>query len=281
MLKQFEDSPEGKKFEQAFEAVLKDLGVTPEQVWNDILGDAAVFVYRKGPAGQEDKEDGIFLVHARDAKLLARLIDRLNELQTKDGELKSVQPVDAKPTRYFRRVKAVEKEKDDFYALRGHQLIFSSNEETLKTMLARLEQPAKGEPPLAQRLKKLGLNEVPIVCLINPRSFDTDLLDSIKKGKVEEQQFLKEFTNYWKAAEAVAVSINFSPAVEIGLSLNVRKAELPKSATQFFAEAGKKSALWDRIPEDALFACVGRMHLEAMTGMLRRVPHAAESCGGL
>jgi len=268
LLKQFEGSPEAKKFEGAVDAVLKGLGVTPEQIWNDILGDAIVFAYRKGPAGHEDQEDGLFLIHARDAKLLARLVDRINELQTKDGDLKSVEPVDGKPARYFRRVKSAEKEKDDFYALHGNRLIFASNEELLKSMVARLEQPGKDEPPLVQRLKKLGVNDVPIAFLINPRAFDSDLADSIKKGKAAEQRFLKEFTSYWAVVYALAISVSFSPAIEIGLSMNVRKERLPKAAAQYFSEAGKRSPLWDRIPDDALFACVGRVHVESMAAML-------------
>src|SRR5262245_14489326 len=120
MLKQFQGSPEAKKFQAVLETIFKDLQVTPQQVLNDILGDAIVFAYRKGPPEQKDKEDGLLLVHARDEKLLARLVDRINELQRKGGELKTVESVDAAGG-YFRRVKSVETEKPDFYALRGHR----------------------------------------------------------------------------------------------------------------------------------------------------------------
>jgi len=263
MLKQFQESPEAKKFQAVLETIFKDLQVTPEQVWNDILGDAIIFAYRKGPPEQKDKEDGLLLVQARDEKLLARLVDRINELQKKGGELKAVEPVDAAGG-YFRRVKAVETEKADYYALRGHRLLFSGSEDLLKGMLAALDRGGAEEPALVRRMKQLGVDGHPVVWLINPRSFDTDLAASAKAGKPAEQWFLKEFANYWKAVDGLAFSMNFAPAVEIGLSLNVRKEVLPKAAARFFTEAGKKSPLWSRIPDDALFAFVGRVHFESL-----------------
>src|SRR5262245_39338691 len=83
LFKQLQQAPEAHKVQQVIDAIFKDLGVTPEQLRDDILGDALVFAYRKGPPSQPEKEDGLILLHARDDKLLARLVDRINEIQTK------------------------------------------------------------------------------------------------------------------------------------------------------------------------------------------------------
>src|SRR5262245_38675869 len=88
LMKGLSATPESRKFAQAIEDLMKGLMVTPEQLRDDLLGDAFVFAYRKGPPGEEGKEDGLFLLHARDPKLLAQVADRINELQTKSGELK-------------------------------------------------------------------------------------------------------------------------------------------------------------------------------------------------
>jgi hypothetical protein len=266
LIKQMQTSPEAKKVQAAIEEIFKGLDVSPEQFRDDILGDAVIFAYRKGPPGQQDKDDGLILVHARDDKLLARLVDRINELQVKGGEVKAVEPV-GKDGRYFRRVKAVETEKADYYALRGHKLLFSGSEALLKAMLARLDRAETDEPALAKRMKALGVNDSPVAMLINPRAFDADVAESAKTGKRSEQAFLKEFGRYWKAVDGLAVSMNFSPAIEIALSINVRKEELPEAAVRHFAEAGKMSPLWSRIPDDALFAFVGRVHLESLAAM--------------
>jgi hypothetical protein len=268
LLKQFQQSPEAQKIQGVFDTLLKDLGVSPEEFAKEILGDCVVFAYRKGPPGQPDKDDGLILVHARDEKLLARLVDRINELQTKAGELKAVESVESKSGGYFRRLKAVDNEPSDYYALRGHRLVFSGSEGLLVSALGKLDQPAVGESPLAARMKKLGVESALLACLINPRSFDGDLTASARDGKGSEQAFLKEFAGYWKAVDALAISLNFTPDVELGLSLNVRREELPKAATELFFHAAKRSPLWNQIPDDALFAAVGRLHPESLVAVL-------------
>lgn len=264
VLKGLQAAPEAAKFQETFQAILKELGVTPEQFRDDLLGDALVFAYRKGPPGQEAREDGLILLHARDAKLLGRVVDRVIELQTKSGEIRAVESVGEGAGRYFRRLKMVESEPADFYAIHGHRLVFSGNESLLKGILPQLAAENSGDPAIARRMKRLGVNEAPVSVLINPRSFDADVAASASSGKGSEQAFLKEFARYWKAVDGLAVSLNFRPSVELGLSVSVRQADLPKAASRFLTEAGKRSPLWDRIPEDALFAFVGRFHLESM-----------------
>ncbi len=268
LFKQFQQSPEAQKVQQVFQAIFKELGVTPEQLRDDILGDALVFAFRKGPPGQPEKDDGLIMLHARDAKLLARLVDRINELQTKGGELKAVEKIDGKSGPYFRRVKAGQNESADFYALTGNRLVFSGSESLLKSTLVALAKKADGQPALVQRMKRLGVAAAPIVCLINPRSFDAEVAHTATTGKGSEQAFLREFARYWKAVDGLAVSLNLTPDFELGLSLNIRKTDLPPAAAKFLTEAGKRSPLWDRVPDDALFAAVGRIQPESLATML-------------
>jgi hypothetical protein len=270
LFKALQTTPESRKIQQVIDDVLKGLMVTPDQVRDDLLGDALVFAYRKGPPGAESKEDGLILLHARDTKLLARLVDRINELQTQSGELKRVDSLGEGLNAYNRRVKAVETEPDDYYALRGNRLAFSGNQDLLKSVLPRLPAEGTDDPPIARRMKRLGVNESPVAVLINPRSFDADVVGSAQAVKGSEQAFLKEFASYWTAVDGLAVFVNFRPAFEIGLAVNVRRAALPKAAQTFLAEAGKRSPLWDRIPDDALFAVAGRLHVESTAGMLAR-----------
>src|SRR5947209_7883792 len=55
LFKGLQGTPESRKVAQAIEEVIKGLMVTPEQIRDDLLGDALVFAYRKGPAGDEGK----------------------------------------------------------------------------------------------------------------------------------------------------------------------------------------------------------------------------------
>jgi hypothetical protein len=268
LVKGYQNTPEAEKLRTAFESILKELGITPEQLRDDLLGDAVVFAYRKGPPGNDAKEDGLILVHARDGKLLARVVERINDLQMKGGELKAVELVTGKDGEYFRRVKSDKQQPAEFYALRGNRLVFSGSEALLQTALAKLATPPEGEPLVVRRMQQLGINDCPVSFLINPRAFDADLAESAKTGKAAERAFLKEFAGYWKAVDGVALFVNFAPSLELGLAVHARQADLPGPVRRFFAEAGKRSPLWDRVPDDALFALVGRFHAESMTAML-------------
>jgi hypothetical protein len=268
LMKGLQTTPEARKFQQAFASILKDLGVTPDQLRDDLLGDALVFAYRKGPAGQEGKEDGLILLHARDANLLQRVVDRVVEIQTKAGEIKGVEAIGEGTGRYFRRMKTTEGGPADYYAVQGHRLVFSGSETLLKSILPRLTAEGTGDPPIARRMKRLGISDAPASVLINPRSFDADVAGGAQAGKGSEQAFLKEFATYWKAVDGLAFFVNVRPSLECGLALNVRRADLPAPAARFFAEAGKRSPLWDRIPDDALLAVAGRVHLESLAATL-------------
>lgn len=268
LLKGLQSAPEATKFHETFQAILKELNVTPEQLRDDLLGDTVIFAYRKGPTGDAGREDGLVLLHARDDKLLRRVIDRINEIQTKAGEIKAVEPVGAGKTGYFRRAKMVEGEPADFYAVQGHRLAFSGNEALLRSVIPGLTTSTNGESRIGQRLKALGVNDSPVAILINPRSFDGDMAEGVRSAKGSEQAFLKQFSTYWRSVEGLALFANFRPAIEVGLSVNVRRTDLPAAAATFLAEAGKRSPLWDRIPEDPLFAAVGRIHLESLAATL-------------
>src|SRR3954454_19371896 len=192
LIKGLQTTPEARKFQKAFEAILKDLGVTPAQLRDDLLGDALVFAYRKGPAGQEGNEDGLILLHARDEQLLRRVVERVIEAQTKAGEIRGVEPVGEGGNRYFRRVKTVETEPADFYAVQGHRLAFSGNEKLLKGILPRLTAVGGVEPAIARSMKRLGVSESPASVLVNPRSFDADVAGGAQAGKGSEQAFLRQ-----------------------------------------------------------------------------------------
>lgn len=261
-------SPEAQQVANVLETILKEFDITPEQLFNDILGDALVFSYRKGPAGKPEAEEGLILLHARDEKLLARLVEKINAEQLKTGELKAVEKIADKDGDIFRRVKAVEGEPADYYTVRGHRLVFSNKQAQLTTALKKLAAEDKTDSPIISRMKQLGVDDAPIVALVNPRGFDGDLAEMSKSGKGSEQAFLKEFGKYWHAVDSAAVFLRYSPVIELGLSVHVRKSDLPKVAVAFFSEASKRSPLWDRVPEDALFAAVGRIHLESFASLL-------------
>src|SRR5262245_5318715 len=100
-----------------FEKVLeKHLGLSWAQLRDDVLGDAVVLADRPGPPGKPEQEQGLLLLRARDARLLADFIDRLNAVQKKSGEVQDIRSREHNGRKYYQRV---EKKGDNFYYLNG------------------------------------------------------------------------------------------------------------------------------------------------------------------
>src|SRR6185312_4378518 len=93
---------------------------------DDILGDDVVLAYRPAP-----DEHGLVLVRPRRPELLARLVDRVNDIQQQNGELKALDVLTYKGTTYRRRN---DRGKELFYFSDGPVFAVAPREETLRAV---------------------------------------------------------------------------------------------------------------------------------------------------
>ncbi len=121
--KAISDAPEQRKLAEFEAHIQQGLGVNWAQLRDDIFGDAVVFAYRPGRPGKEDQEQGLMLVHARDAKLLADIAARFNDVQKQSGDLKEVLVREHHGVKYECRV---EGRGQNFAYLHGPLLAFST-----------------------------------------------------------------------------------------------------------------------------------------------------------
>jgi len=240
------------------------LGIDWQQLRDDILGDAVVLAYRPGPPGKPEQEQGMFLVHARDAKLLARLIEQINMKQKQAGDLKALEEKQHKGAKYTKRT---EKKDTNFYYLDGSMLLFTGQEEFLIQAIDQGKAANKdAEPPIASRFRELGVAQALLSLWINPRAFDASLeadLSNPEKSAVEIA-VTKGFTPYWKALDNIVVSLAMERDLKLRIGIRTRMDALPVAARRFFQQAAKPSELWRAIPENALFAVVGRVDAVAL-----------------
>jgi hypothetical protein len=243
------------------------LGLNPDELRDDILGDAVVFAFRPGPPGKPEQDEALVLVRARDEKKLRLLVDHVNEVQKKSGQLKSLDERAHNGVKYFRR----EEEKDvNYYQLSGPVLLFSAQESILKKALDRNRTSAADtEPPLARRLREAGLPRALFTAWINPRAFDDLLAARTAEAKVEsDAAFLKNFAVYWKALDGAFVSLGIDKEFSLTVALQGRPDALPPAARKLFAGAAKPSELWTAFPENALVASAARLDFAALVEML-------------
>jgi hypothetical protein len=257
------DAPELRKLFKLEEHLKKSLHITWPQLRDGILGDAVVLAYRPGPPGKPELEQGMLLLHAPDKTLLAKLIERLNQEQTKSGELKQVQPREHKGHTYHRRVETAG---ESFYFLDGPLLAFTGHEALLKQLLERRAQPANALKilPLAAQARKVGVEKALGTLWINPRSFDAEFESQLTQLQGPEAAVLKTFLSYWRAIEGITVSMLLEADPEFVLSVQARTASLPPAAQRLVIENAKPSELWRRFPEKSVLTFAGRIDAPAL-----------------
>src|SRR5205085_7193729 len=121
-----------------------DLGTTPEEVLNDVIGDAVVFAYTPAPADRPTDERAVILIRPRKLETLTRIVERINASQTKSGELKGVAKRSHNGEPYFERQKAGGS--SEFYCFRGPVFAYSGTEADILAVIDRDRAAAGGEP---------------------------------------------------------------------------------------------------------------------------------------
>jgi hypothetical protein len=263
--KHFADPKELTKIAHLEKFLADQFGVTPDQLLDDVLGDAIVLAYQPGPPGKPDAESGVLLVHARKPEVLARLVGKLNEFQQRSGEIKAVREKSHRDRLYFDREKAAGGR--EYYLLRGGVLAFSGQERAVRGVIEQdLAAPPASEDPgrVAAGLRRAGVADKFLACWFDPRGFDAELKAKADAAKDPgEKAFLARFADVWAATEGVALYAHPGRGLELGVVAAVDREKLPKEVRDAVPKPGG-SALWAVVPDDAIFAAGGRIDLPKM-----------------
>jgi hypothetical protein len=256
-----------KKLSEVETHIKKEFGVDSAQLRDEIYGDAIVLAYRPAPDGKPDGDEGVLLLRARNAVLLAKLVQKLNEVQKKSGELKQLDELKHEGSSYFLRVEG--NGQRHFYYLNGGILAFTSKESMLKRVIDLDQKAAAGVPALARDMKKLGVQDAMLIWWINPRAFDAALKQKVAEAKPAELPGLQRMQLYWEALAGAAFTLTpKKSAFEMGLAFLGRDGDMPEPARKFFTGDNRPSELWSRFPADALLVVAGRIDVPAFAEFL-------------
>lgn len=246
-------NPDDLKMIQALQDdLLKPLGITSTQLIEDLIGDSVVLAFKQGPPNKPEDEDGIFLVHARDEKLLAQLIDKINQAQKEGNELRNIH----KEKGIFRR--ELTNGNNEYYFLHKNIFAFSDKLPLVEEALARFENPKKVNR-IAQEYQKLGIGQSLVGFWLNPRAFDDDFETQLKSAKGSEKVFLKQFLAHWQAIESLGFGMDFLPHFQLSVKVRADLNRLPEKTLALLRGISEPSELWSVIPKDALFAMALRV----------------------
>lgn len=232
------------------------LETTPTDLLHDVLGDAVVFAYTPGAAGTAERS--VILVRPRKPDALAKLVARLNDLQTKGGELKGVSERKHAGGAYFARERPGGGGAN-FYCFSGPVFALSESEAEIKAVLDRAAPGANDAPPeLVRRMQKLGVAEAVAAVLIHPRAFDAELAAKLKAARPEERALLDRLAPVWAAADSAAVYLTLDTGLEVGVAAQFAPDKLPAAARGWLTGPRVPSTIWQAVPDDALVAFAGR-----------------------
>lgn len=249
-------SPDARKLERAEDFVRKTLGMEWSQVRDDILGDAVVFAFWPGADDRPEREEGLLLLWAPDEKVLARVVDRLNEADRQSGELQRLEPRTHGGATYLHRVEA---EGSVCYYLHGPLFALASREQTLQAVIDAERRPPAGETAVSRQLRRLGADGSLASLWIDPRAFDREMSRRAAQAEGADTTVREAIVAYWKALEGAAVVCSFGKdSIEVRLGGLTKRELLPPIARQMLAEDERATDLWGRFPDPAILAVAGR-----------------------
>ena len=247
------ESAEVRQLRDSAAMIFRELDSTPETIIDDVVGDTIAFAFSPAPAGRSKEERAVLLVRPRRTETLRKLLERVNELQTKSGELKAISRKEHAGMAYFERQKSAGP--SEFYCFSGDVFAFSSSEADIQGVLDRDKAAptlADKTPELLERMKRLGVAEAAGLILINPRALDAEVKTRIEAAKPDEKRFLARFAEAWAALDGAAIYATLGTSVELGVSLRFQPVRLPPDLRKWLTGPAEGSSSASLLPAEAL-----------------------------
>lgn len=250
-------APELEKLKDVEKLFTTFLGVSLTDLRDDIFGDAIVLTYTPGPVGRPDAEQGCVMLQARDPDKLTALVGKLNALQQTTKELTAVTQQAHAGQKYFQRVKA--DGRHEFYLLDNGLFVFAAQEGSIRALIDQ-RQNLKADPsPVAKAMGQLGVQDAFLTCWFNPRKLDAEVAAHVAAaGSAKEKAARRQFAQIWSAFDSLALYVAADKDLELGFAAAYRADALPAEWKVLLGSRARASALWQVIPDDALFAVAGR-----------------------
>src|SRR5712691_1317204 len=217
-------APELLQIDEFGVKVSKILGMDLSQLRDDVFGDAVVFAYANGDPAKPQPESALLLTWARDPKIAAQMLDRLNEAQKKSGELKSVVAIKHQGQTFYHRSKQPGKGPDEYYFQRDSVVAFSQQETAIRQVID-LDRAAAPAPIVL--LERYEADKAFATLWVNPRSFDAELERKLKMAEPGDAAFLQTFQQIWKATDGFAITLRLEKHLELNVNVVTRPDELP------------------------------------------------------
>jgi hypothetical protein len=209
------ESEKYHRFERACAQIESVLGVRLTELRDEVVGDAFVLVLRLPPDGPPDPSQarGLFLLRARDAALLERVIEAINTTQQNHGELAGVaERVRGSTTYHVREFPAGGGRTPEWYVSYPDGTFAFSNSEALIQGVVDRKMRAPGDAGLGERPKFMALQRrLPAQALarlfVDPRSVERLLAGAARPPKPSDALILALLERYLAAVDYAGAAL--------------------------------------------------------------------------
>jgi hypothetical protein len=238
-----------QQLQQIAAALFEELKTTPTELLEEVLGDAWAFAYT--PAADADTpETSLLIIAPRRSELLQQLVQRINELQRRTGELDAV--IQQRQGPYTLSVRQKKNGARECYAFHDGLFLFSNSPATL---LAALEQADRPEPSLwEQRLQRWGLQDAICVVAVEPRRWDGLWQRRLAEAAGPERQLLQHWAQIWNTLEALALGVRLTDSVLVDLVVQTVAQQKATVWESLLRRTATSERTW-LPPADAWLAC--------------------------
>ncbi len=259
LVKQFVDPKEAEKLIAVRDFVTGQLGVTSDELRDDIFGEAVVFAFQPGDPGKPETDGGTMFVRPRDPAALERLVERVNKAQQAAGEVTAVRPAEHAGVRYFVREKA--NKGREFYALHERLFVLTNREATLHGVLTKVQSP--DDKPVPKWLA-LDDGQSTLAALFNPRALDASWAERAAGGAdAGDRAFHKQFAKVWAALDGLCLSARADATLTLRVTADIDDARLPPEWQRLLSPAtGPSPSIV--APAGSLLAVHGRVNLRTL-----------------
>jgi hypothetical protein len=254
----------------------EQLGVTPSELWNGLLGKQAMLAVwpprssdAATPATQGGPGEGraVLLLEATDAALLDRVLNHLVDLHRKSGHWKQSQPLEIGGQTCTLHVVQPKGQSSRLYLVALGNLGLMSNDEPLIRQVLTREIAAKSsertlaELPAYQAGMARLAPDAALRLFLNPRPWDGMMAVPRQGSKSSVPPW---FLDLWKAADYVTASCELGSQLRGEAFLHWDRATLSQTAADVLQSFSGRAGFCDRLPNNAWLVLAGRVDVRRL-----------------
>jgi hypothetical protein len=246
-----------KKLAETQNVLAGMLGVTAEQLRDDVLGDAVVFAFTPGPPDKPEADRSLLLIKPKTPAVLAGMLAKIDQVQVAGGELSAVTLRTHAGKTYTRREKKAGGA--EFHTLIDGVFAFSGDEAAVTGVLDRLVAPP-ASTPAATSLAKLNAGQSLITVWLAPRAFDAAFAAKASSATTPHDRHGPTVAaSIWKGLTDAAVLLDLDEDLKLTLVARFDPATLPAAIRPFALPALGPNALASVVPDSAVLAVLGKV----------------------